>query len=148
MDITAAAIATLISSLISSIVALTVSKHNAIRNLNDQLDNILKIAIQYPYLESPHFTNTWTSDSIEEHHLRYENYCILVFNYLEKLCKHYKYDTKKIEEHLNVEEWVLIHQVYWLSCGENQNGYSQKLKIIIKNYLNQNEKTSINNLLR
>jgi hypothetical protein len=42
MDITAAAIATIISSSIATIVTLTINRRNSINKLNDQLDDILK----------------------------------------------------------------------------------------------------------
>lgn len=88
MDITAAAIATVISSGVATFVALQLNKANAKKSLNEQLDGIIKIAIQYPYLESNVFADTWTTnkDSQDEKYLRYDNYCNLVFNYLSRLC--------------------------------------------------------------
>ncbi|MEZ5082865.1 MAG: hypothetical protein R2750_05390 [Bacteroidales bacterium] len=62
MDITTAAIATLISSSVATIVAISSNRSNRIKNLNDQLDSIIKIGIQYPYLENPEFTNTWSAN--------------------------------------------------------------------------------------
>lgn len=140
IDITAAAIATLISSAVASTVAIKINNYNAIKSLNDQLDNILKIAIQYPYLESPSFANTWEEhkDSEEENYLRYENYCTLVFNYLERLCTHYKFNISKIESHLNVKGWVRVHKSCWQHPSvpfENSDGYDQRFKLLIDNYL-------------
>lgn len=141
MDITAAAIATIISSTVATIVALTINKYNSIKSLNEQLDNIIKIAVQYPYLENPSFAATWTAnkDSNDEKYLRYENYCTLIFNHLERLCKYYKYDQKKIEKHLNVKSWIRIHKECWNNPStpfENIDGYNNKFKKFIKVYLN------------
>ena len=110
------------------------------KNLNDQLDNIIKIAIQYPYLESPTFTSTWNNNtnSEDEKYLRYENYCILVFNYMERLCQYYKYDKAKIENHLNIKDWIRVHKDCWLNPStpfENADGYSKDLKKLIENYI-------------
>ena len=55
MDITSAALATLISAITSAIVALLITNSNKKKSLDDQLDGILKIAIQFPYLESRDF---------------------------------------------------------------------------------------------
>ena len=51
MDLTSAAIATLISSGVASAVAYFLNRSQRLRTLNEQLDNILKISIQYPYLK-------------------------------------------------------------------------------------------------
>lgn len=140
MDITAAAIATLISSGVASLVAVSINKANGKKSLHDQLDSIIKIAIQYPYLENQAFTSTWTAnkESDDERYLRYENYCTLVFNYLERLCKFYKYDTKKIESHLNVKGWIRVHEQCWHNPSEpyeNKDGYEQQFKEILESYL-------------
>lgn len=131
MDITAAAIATLISSGIATTVTLLINRGNSLKNLNDQLDNILKISIQYPYLENPKFTTTWNDNvnSTDEQYLRYDNYCNLVFNIMERLCKYYKYDEKKIQNHINVKDWIRVHKQCWSNPSppyENADGYSKK----------------------
>lgn len=140
MDITAAAIATIISSGVATCVAIIINKTNGKKSLHDQLDSIIKIAIQYPYLESRAFTSTWTSnkDSEDERYLRYENYCTLIFNYLERLCKFYKYNTTKIESHLNVKDWIRVHEQCWQSPSdpyENKDSYEEKFKKVIESYL-------------
>lgn len=77
VDITAAAIATIISSSIATFVALRINKSNDKKALNEQLDGIIKIAIQHPYLENIAFANTWSEnrDSQDERYLRYDNFC-------------------------------------------------------------------------
>lgn len=141
MDITTAAIATIVSSTVATVVALLINRHNAIKSFNDQLDNIIKIAVQYPYLESPTFAATWTAnkDSEDEKYLRYENYCTLIFNHLERLCKYYNYDSEKIGKHLNVKGWIRIHKECWTNPStpfENADGYNAKFKKLIETYLN------------
>ncbi len=114
MDITSAAIATIISATTSATVTLILAKLNSKKHLDDQLDAILKIAVQYPYLESKEFADQWTSkyDREDEKFLRYEVYCTLVFNFLSRLSAFYKFEEKKIENHLAAKSWVRIpHQV-------------------------------------
>lgn len=140
MDITAAAIATIISSGTAAFVAIRLNKSNAKKALNDQLDGIIKIAIQYPYLENQLFADTWTAnkDSQDEKYLRYDNYCTLIFNFLSRLCEHYKFDKTKIEQHLNVKEWIRLHSQCWKNPStpfENADGYSERFKAFIDTYL-------------
>jgi hypothetical protein len=140
IDLTAAAIATLISSGVAATTAILINNGNVKKSLNDQLDNILKIAIQYPYLESSKFTSTWKAnkDSNEDNYLRYENYCILVFNYMERLSKFYNYNEQKIANHINLKEWVRHHREYWMEPAtpfENVDGYNKKFRELMASYL-------------
>jgi hypothetical protein len=141
MDITSATIATLISSGVAATVSILLNRSTKRRSLEDQLDSILKISIQFPYLENPKFTQTWNDqkESNDEKYLRYENYCTLIFNFLERLCEFYKYDLKKIETFMNVRDWVRLHKDCWKNPTipfENSDGYKNKFKKIVDNYLN------------
>lgn len=140
IDITAAAIATVISSGVAATVAVKINKVNGKKSLHDQLDSILKISIQYPYLESPAFTETWAENrnSEDEKYLRYELYCILVFNFMERLCQFYKYKKRKIAQHVNVRDWIRIHRQCWNNPSnemEHIDGYDARLKKLIEEYL-------------
>lgn len=139
-EITTAAIATLISALTSACVALLISKSNKKKDIDDQLDGILKIAIQYPYLESEYFTSTWKSDfdKNEEKYLRYDVYCTLLFNFLSRIASHYKFDKKKIEDYIAIKDWVRLHEKYWLdptSAYENVDSYDKEFVSLINSYL-------------
>jgi len=140
ITITAAAIATLISAITSAIITLLITKANRKKGLDDQLDAILKIAIQYPYLESENFTDSWQStfDKTNEHYLRYDVYCNLVFNFLCRVALYYKYNTQKIENYIAIKDWVRLHGKYWsdpVSTYENVDSYDRKFVELIKNYL-------------
>lgn len=140
MTITAAAIATLISALTSATVTLWITSWNKKKNIDDQLDSILKIAIQYPYLESEKFTITWQSDfeDTDEKLLRYDVYCNLLFNYLSRVATHYNYNKTKIENYIAIKDWVRIHEKYWknpTSSYENIDSYDPKFVTLINSYL-------------
>lgn len=140
MDITSAAIATLISSSIATIVTLLINRENKLKSLNNQLDDILKIGIQYPYLENPRFTETWNEhkESNDDSYVRYENYCTLVFNYMERLCIYYGCNQKKIETHLNLKDWIRVHKQCWENPStpfENIDGYDSNFKELVEKYL-------------
>lgn len=140
MDLTSAAIATIISSGIASAVTYFLNRSQRLRNLNEQLDSILKISIQYPYLENPKFTSTWLAnkDSEEDQYLRYENYCTLVFNLMERFSKHYRFNTQQLESQINIKGWIRIHKDCWLNPSvpfENADGYCSEFKSLIEKYL-------------
>lgn len=140
MDITSAAISTLISAITSACVALFIAKSNSMKHLEDQLDGVLKIAIQYPYLESKDFTNTWTSgyDRNDERALRYEVYCTLVFNFMSSVADYFKYDEKKIDDFVALKAWVRIHAKYWkdpTEAYENVDTYDRRFVELVEGYL-------------
>lgn len=141
MGIFATIFATIFSSAVATLVTFKINQKDKQQRLQDQLDSILKIAIEYPYLENPSFANTWNNnkDSESNEYLRYENYCTLVFNYLERLCKFHNYDSRKIEQHLNVKDWIRIHKQCWENPSlpfENADGYNEEFKSLMKKYLN------------
>ena len=76
---------------------IVVNKHKQRENLDDQLDAILKIAVQYPYLESDAFSVGWKPDfdKDNEKYLRYDVYCDLLFNFLSRVAAHFEYLTKR-----------------------------------------------------
>lgn len=134
----------LISAVISGIVSFIVTKlsnKNEKRNrLDSQLDEIIKTAIQYPYFEQRSFTNAWKQNSaeVDEKYAAYEQYVTLVFNYLERFTKFYKYDTKKIESELGMKSWVRIHKEYWRNPtvpNENTDLYEKKFVDIVEDML-------------
>lgn len=141
MDITAAALATIISTCIATTVTFIINRRNDLKSLNDQLDDILKIGIQYPYLESPKFTETWckNKDVDDEKYLRYDNYCTLVFNFLERYCAFYDFNKAKIEkQHVNIKDWVRLHKQCWQDPTipyENAESYPEKFKKLINGYI-------------
>lgn len=141
MDVTAAAIASVVSTFVATSVTLRINKSNKKKVLEDQLDSILKIAIQHPYLESTLFTETWTvnKNSTAKKYLRYEIYCNLVFNYMERLCDYYNYNERKISKHINLKDWIRVHKQCWENPSapfENADGYPEKLKALLTKYLN------------
>lgn len=129
----------LISAAVYVVTVLWVKGKDERDNLNRQLDEILKISIQYPYLESEIFTNAWSPnfDRNDEKYLRYDVYCILVFNFLYRVAEHFKYDKRKIENYIDVKNWLKIHAEYWKNTSESENmdGYGKKFVEFIDSYL-------------
>jgi len=140
IDVLSAAIATIIATIISTIVILILNRTNYKHELDNQLDSTLKLALQYPYLENREFTNNWSSkyDSSDEKSLRYEIYATIVFNYLLRVFKYYKYNIKKIEKYLAVKDWIRMHGKYWYDPtvpNENINTYDPPFRKLVEDYL-------------
>jgi hypothetical protein len=140
IDITSAAIATVIATITSTIVTLFLNRNKYKRELDNQLDSILKLALQYPYLENKEFTNNWSSkyDLSDEKASRYEIYATLVYNYLSRFTEFYNFNVKKIEKHLAVKDWVRIHGKYWYDPtvpNENIDVYDLEFRKLVEDYL-------------
>ncbi|WP_162996603.1 hypothetical protein [Mucilaginibacter celer] len=127
--------------MISTSISLWITKVNKRKSLDEQLDAILKIALQYPYLESSHFTGSWTSafDTNDEKYLRYDVYCTLLFNYLSRVAEHHKYKKHKVESYIAIKDWIRLHRKYWedpTSSYENVDSYDHAFVDFVKGYLN------------
>lgn len=110
-------------------------------SLDNRLDSIIHIGIEYPYLEDKHFTKQWNKyrGSQDEKYLRYDNYCNIVYNFLHSVCEHYKYDKTKIENYIDIKNWMRTHQDNWknpVDTFENVDGYDEKFRNFINSYLN------------
>jgi hypothetical protein len=138
--IESAAIATIISSAIATLVSLLLNRRSEKKSLDSQLNEILDISIQYPYLESKVFTENWTSqyNASDEKALRYELYATRVFNYLSLLANFYHYNFKKIEKELAMQSWVRLHRKYWYDPtvpNENIDTYDTSFVNMVNNCL-------------
>ena len=139
-SIPTAAITTLFSTFLSVTITLYLNRANKLKNLDDQLDAILKIALQYPYLESEQFARTWNDNrtSENEEYVRYDLYCTLLFNFFARLSLHFKYNKSKIDNYIFAKDWIRQHKDYWQNPPhgfENIDSYNKKFKQLINEYL-------------
>ena len=140
-----------ISAVISAITAGLIYYFGINNNRKEKLENdrneILKIAVEYPYLEYPLFCNSWdknranSNNSESEKYIRYEMYTILVFNHLEDVCKYYGYDSDRIsKKHVDIRSWLRLHKKIWISplSGEYENidGYEDRFVSFVNNIIN------------
>lgn len=139
--ISAAAAVVSILSLITNIIITRHFKNKEERlGLDRDLDSILNISIQYPYLEQSYFTNLWDPKEVskDEAYARYDLFCNRVFNFLTRVYEHFKKDKKKIEDFVDVKSWVRLHQFNWknpVDPNENIDGYDQDFRNFINQYL-------------
>ena len=109
--------------------------------LIQDLNRIIEIGIQYPYLESKAFTSKWIENmnSNDERYLRYDMFCNLVFNFLSNLYDFHEKDKSKIEGFVDVKSWVRLHKYCWqhpIDENENIDGYSEDFRMFINSYIN------------
>ena len=106
----------------------------------DELSKIIQISIQYPELEDETFTSQYPgSYSSRKDYLRYESYCILIFNLLEQVTEFYSFQPEYVVKFVHVEEWVNLHKGWWQDPQDsfkNQQGYSPQFIDFINSYIN------------
>jgi len=124
----------------SSKTTLELYKKDRKEKLHDELNTILKIGIEYPYLESKDFTYKWNELKCtgNENYLRYDMYCNLIFNYIHHICEYYCYNKEEIEGFVDVKTWLRIHRQCWLNPmdeNENVDGYDEKFRQFVNSYL-------------
>lgn len=140
MTLTFTAITAIVSLFLSIYMPLRLLHIDKKKRLDEQLDAIIKISIQYPYLESKKFTSEWVSDFDKENeqYLRYDVYCNLLFNFLSRVASYYRYDNKKMEDYITIKDWIRYHKKCWqdpTSPHENSDSYDKKFVDLINNYI-------------
>lgn len=117
-----------------------IAKRNEYNELVKKLDEINKIAIQYPYLESKAFTKEWNNkkgtDDIR--YIRYDNFCNLVFNYIYIVYRTFDKDKIKVESFIDIKNWLYLHEDNWknpIDPHENIEGYDLEFRQFINSYL-------------
>lgn len=137
------AIAAAVSAIISatnSYITLKLYKDEKKEKLIDEMNKLLEIGIEYPYLESKPFISKWivNRESNDEKYLRYDMFCNLLFNYLHHVCDYFDYNQKEIENFVDIKSWVRLHRQNWenpVEENENIDGYDKKFRDFINSYL-------------
>lgn len=137
---TIAAAISAIFAAVSSIMTYWQYKKERLQKLNDRMDKILEISIQYPYVENVNFISHWVEmkDGQNEEYLRYDMYCNLLFNYLFAVYDYFGGDKAKIENYVDVKSWIRLHKLNWkypVDPNENIDGYSSEFRNFINSYI-------------
>ena len=124
----------------SSRLTLELYKKDKEEKLLDELNRILEIAIEYPYLESQGFTSKWNEYrmSDDERYLRYDMYCNLLFNYLHHVFEHFDKNKEKVENFVDVKSRVRMHKQSWqnpMDESGNVDGYDEPFRNFINSYI-------------
>lgn len=108
--------------------------------LQDELNKIIEIAIEYPYVESKNFTSHWNEkkDSEDERYLRYDMFCNRLYNHLHNVFVFFEQDKEKIEGFVDIKSWIRLHKQNWQNpTDENENidGYDKEFRDFINSYI-------------
>lgn len=141
------AVATIVATVLSSCVSYLFTRKtlylSEVQQLHSDLQMMIKLSIEYPYLESEQFITRWKrhKNSSKDEYLRYDVYCCIVFNFLARVSLHFKYDLDKIKKFIYIEEIVLQHREWWSSPpgaeSGNSDGYSKEFQSIVSKVLNK-----------
>ena len=124
----------------SSIMTYCQYRKSQLQKLNEKLAKILEISVQYPYVENPGFTSQWENkkDTEDDRYMRYDMYCNLLFNYLAEVYEHFNGNRTKIENFVDIKNWIRLHRLNWqhpLVHDENIDAYSHKFRQFIDSYI-------------
>lgn len=138
--ITIAAIATATSAAVSAVVSVVIARINQrwseTRKLDELLQQINILTIQHPHVESTAFISRYSHSTRapSDKMLQYEAYCIIVFNYLEKLGRFHGFDQTKMQKDVHVPEMILPHRAWWFRhLAHNRNAYARNFITIVQN---------------
>ena len=95
--------------------------------------------LKYPNFELKQFTSKWDRNTADIEYLRYDVYCNLIYNYISRIFEFYNGDKKKVEEFVDVRSWIRNHKENWnnpIELYENVEGYSEDFRKFINSYFN------------
>ncbi len=135
----------------AAITAIVTSINNWVSRNKSELDaihqeilQINKISIDYPYLEDDFFCAGWDYDKVRdkdatlrEQYQRYDNYCCIVFNTIERLWQFCEGNQEKIERQFAVKEMAARHAKWWKrpsGASENIEGYDREFRQFVEKY--------------
>lgn len=89
--------------------------------LNDNLNKLLDVNLQYPYVEDSTFISWWNNHkaSNSDSSLRYQAYCEYVFNFLQNTCEYFNYNKRKILRFVDLKDFVDQHREWWNMTEKN-----------------------------
>jgi hypothetical protein len=107
------------STLIASVISIIVTKRTILSQneckLHDEILQLNLLAIEYPYFEDDDFCYAYSPSLNSPECLRYDSYCCIVYNLLQKIWEHFNKDTTKIERFFGSKEMFVRHKKWWLS---------------------------------
>jgi len=106
--------------------------------LNDNLNKLLDVNLQYPFVEDSSFIAWWDKhkNSNSDSSLRYQSYCEYVFNFLQSTSEYFNYNKNKIADFVDAEDLITQHKGWWMMPEQiNSRSYPDKFKEFVKQYL-------------
>jgi hypothetical protein len=141
MDIDSTIISTAFSILISTplsiLITRSTNKNQTKESIHNEITIMIQLAIEYPFLEQDSFCSAYNGNRECENNLRYDNYCCIVFNILEKIFVLFGGKRLKIEEFIGIKEIALRHKQWWKSRNNQKDiidGYRLEFVEFIDSY--------------
>ena len=102
--------------------------------LNDNLNKLLDVNLQYPFVDDSVYIARWNKDkdSNSDSSLRYQTYCEYVFNFLQDVCEYYNYDRKRIAKFVDIQDLIVNQKGWWFEPAQrNAEAYPDEFKEFI-----------------
>ena len=106
--------------------------------LNENLNKLLDIDLQYTFVEDSAFIAWWDKHqgSNSDSSLKYQVYCEYVFNFLQNTGEYFNYNKRKIADFVDAEDLITQHKGWWMAPAQmNSHSYPDKFKEFIGQYL-------------
>lgn len=126
-----ASLAPAIAILISIFLYLATNRKSIKDTILRANDQLLSLAMEYPYLEDDDICKKWTGVySGSEELSRYNIYCCKVYNLLISLYDFYGGSYKKMSELIDIDDYIATHHV-WLSLESDKTEGNKKFNTLI-----------------
>ena len=105
--------------------------------LDESLNRILDVNMQYPYFEDSIFISRWNKGDVtnSDSSIRYQNYCLYVFNFAEAVLYYYDLDVRETEKFYDVQELLIPHKGWWKIPPPKPSEYDPNVKTIIDGFM-------------
>jgi hypothetical protein len=135
-------LASILSVFITAIMNYFFSKKSEKQHLKDTLMQLNISLVQEPFLESDKALKKYlVGDDGLSNELKkdkYNAYCIVKYNYLNDLCRYFKYDLSRINSELTLKEYLKDNKEWWEKNREiNYASYDKKFLHIIEEVVNE-----------
>ena len=132
-----ATVSAIVSAGISAAISIHIfrrsSKNNELDAIYSQIQQLNTLAIEYPYFEDDNFCSGWSCDAVDDNSMRYDNYCCIVFNLLERIWRHLDGDKSRIFNFIHFGELAQRHKVWWQQL-DNIRGYDKGFREFVGEY--------------
>lgn len=118
----------------------SMNKINSEKEILKINSDLLRIAMQWPYLEDTLYGSKWDRNSRDPDDIRYNLYCTEVFNLLEELYKLYNGKKDDMINLLDIDEYIINHKKWWYEEVSKTGGYGKDFRNFIDNYILEKEK--------
>ncbi|WP_156915618.1 MULTISPECIES: hypothetical protein [unclassified Psychrobacter] len=133
-------------------------------NVLQKLSDLQKISISNPYVEDCNFTKYWSEfcffyvdkensfrikkNKVYERFLIYEQYCEMVFNFVDTEFNEKHGNLKKLNKEIDFEGWVVAHRDWWEKSLYSEfygDGYTKDFCNVIKYWMNKDRLENFQN---